>query len=107
MSVPDDATPPSDLILYQTEDGKTRIQCRFEDDNLWLTQAQIGGLYQKDVKTINEHLLNIDEEKELVESSTIRTFRIVRIEGKCHARMPLPRKPVSWFNRPEMHENHS
>jgi hypothetical protein len=76
------ATPPSDLILYQTEDGKTRIQCRFEDDNLWLTQAQIGELYQKDVKKINEHLLNIYEEKELVESSTIRKFRIVRIEGK-------------------------
>jgi hypothetical protein len=82
MSVPGEATPPSDLILYQTEDGKTRIQCRFEDDNLWLTQAQIGELYQKDVKTINEHLLNIYEEKELAESSTIRKFRIVRMEGK-------------------------
>ena len=82
MSVPGEATPPSDLILYQTEDGKTRIQCRFEDDNLWLTQAQIGELYQKNVKTINEHLLNIYEEKELAESSTIRKFRIVRIEGK-------------------------
>lgn len=82
MRDPSQATPPSDLILYQTEDGKTRIQCRFEDDNLWLTQAQIGELYQKDVKTINEHLLNIYEEKELTESSTIRKFRIVRIEGK-------------------------
>jgi Virulence protein len=82
MSSPGDATPPSDLILYQTEDGKTRIQCRFEDESLWLTQAQIGDLYQKDVKTINEHLLNVYEEKELAESSTIRKFRIVRIEGK-------------------------
>lgn len=53
MSSPSEAMPPSDLILYQTEDGKSRIQCRFEDDNLWLTQAQIGELYQKDVKTIN------------------------------------------------------
>ena len=81
MRDPNQATPPSDLILYQTEDGKTRIQCRFEDDNLWLTQAQIGELYQKDVKTINEHLLNIYEEKELAESSTIRKFRIVQQEG--------------------------
>jgi hypothetical protein len=56
MRDPSQATPPSDLILEQTEDGKTRIQCRFEDDNIWLTQAQIGELYQKDVKTINEHL---------------------------------------------------
>ena len=106
MSIPGNINSPSDLILYQTEDGKTRIQCRFEDDNLWLTQAQIGELYQKGFKTINEHLLNIDEEKELAESSTIRKFRIVRIGGKRHARMPLPRKPVNWFTRREMHENH-
>jgi hypothetical protein len=82
MRDPDEATPASDLILYQTEDGRTRIQCRFEEENLWLSQAQIGDLYQKDVKTINEHLLNIYEEKELAEISTIRKFRIVRIEGK-------------------------
>ena len=82
MRDPGEATPASDLILYQTEDGRTRIQCRFEEENLWLSQAQIGDLYQKDVKTINEHLLNIYEEKELAEISTIRKFRIVRIEGK-------------------------
>ena len=82
MRDPGEATPASDLILYQTEDGKTRIKCRFEEENLWLSQAQIGDLYQKDVKTINEHLLNIYEEKELAEISTIRKFRIVRIEGK-------------------------
>jgi hypothetical protein len=82
MRDPGEATPASDLILYQTEDGKTRIQCRFEEENLWLSQAQIGDLYQKDVKTINEHLLNIYEEKELAEISTIRKLRIVRIEGK-------------------------
>jgi hypothetical protein len=75
-------TPVSDLILYQTEDGKTRIQCRFEDESIWLPQAQIAELYQKDVKTINEHLLNIYEDKELDEDSTIRKFRIVRLEGK-------------------------
>lgn len=77
-----EAVPPSDLILYQTEDGKTRIQCRFEDDSLWLSQAQMGELYKKDVKTINEHILNIYEEKELDECSTFRKFRIVRQEGK-------------------------
>ena len=39
-------TPASDLILYQTEDGKTRIQCRFEDKSIWLTQAQIAEPFQ-------------------------------------------------------------
>jgi hypothetical protein len=82
MSETTEPSPPSDLILYQTEDGKTRIQCRFEDESIWLTQAQIAELYQKDVKTINEHLLNIYEDKELDEDSTIRKFRIVRLEGK-------------------------
>ncbi len=82
MSETMEPTPGSDLILYQTEDGKTRIQCRFEDESIWLTQAQIAELYQKDVKTINEHLLNIHEDKELDENSTIRKFRIVRLEGK-------------------------
>jgi hypothetical protein len=80
MNVPSDQA--SDLILYQTEDGKTRIQCRFEHGSIWLTQAQIAELYQKDAKTINEHLLNIYEDKELDEDSTIRKFRIVRLEGK-------------------------
>jgi hypothetical protein len=82
MNPSSEAVPPSDLILYQTEDGKTRIQCRFEDDSLWLSQAQMGELYQKDVKTINEHIQNIYEEKELDECSTFRKFRIVRQEGK-------------------------
>ncbi len=82
MSDSAEQTPVSNLILYQTEDGKTRIECRFQEESIWLTQAQIGELYQKDVKTINEHLLNIYEEKELDESATIRKFRIVRLEGK-------------------------
>ena len=82
MSKSMEPIPPSNLILYQTEDGKTRIECRFQEESIWLTQAQIGELYQKDVKTINEHLLNIYEEKELDESATIRKFRIVRFEGK-------------------------
>lgn len=74
--------PPSDLVLYQAEDGKIRIKCRFKDENIWLSQSQIADLYQKDVKTINEHLVNIYEDKELAESATIRKFRIVQTEGK-------------------------
>ena len=76
-----DPGPNSDLILYQTEDGRTRIQCRFENETLWLTQALIAELFQKDVRTINEHLLNIFEEGELHRKATIRKFRIVRQEG--------------------------
>jgi len=73
--------PQSEFILYQTEDGRTRIQCRFENESIWLSQALIGELFQKDVRTINEHLVNVFEEGELRREATIRKFRIVRQEG--------------------------
>ena len=44
-----------EIILYQTEDGQTRIQCRFEDKAIWLTQKLMGELFQKDIRTIDEH----------------------------------------------------
>jgi hypothetical protein len=78
----DESFPNSEIILYQTEDGRTRVQCRFENETLWLTQALISELFDKDVRTINEHLANIFEEGELGREATIRKFRIVRIEGK-------------------------
>ena len=59
-----------------------RIQCRFEGEAIWLTQALIAELFQKDVRTINEHLVNIFAEGELTREATIRKFRIVRTEGK-------------------------
>ena len=74
--------PNSEIILYQTEDGRTRVQCRFENETLWLSQALIAELFEKDVRTINEHLVNIYEEGELRREATIRKFRIVRLEGR-------------------------
>ena len=73
--------PGSELILYQTEDGRTRIQCRFEEGNVWLTQALIAELYQVAVSTVNEHLKGIYGDGELPREPTIRKFRIVRFEG--------------------------
>ena len=75
-------SPNSDFILYQTEDGRTRIQCRFEDETLWLSQAHIAELFQVTVPTVNEHLKGIFAEGELITGATIRNFRIVRLEGK-------------------------
>jgi hypothetical protein len=77
----DPPPPPSPIILYQTEDGRTRIQCRFDGETLWLTQAQLAELFGKDVRTVNEHLVNIYDEGELLREATIRRFRIVRLEG--------------------------
>lgn len=77
----DPAPPTGEIVLYQTEDGRTRVQCRFVDETLWLSQALIAELFQKDVRTVNEHLQNIYEEGELEARATIRKFRIVRREG--------------------------
>ena len=78
----DSTPPPSALLLYQTEDGHTRIQCRFEHDTLWLSQALIAELFGVTVPTVNEHLKGIFGEKELESSATVRKFRIVRVEGR-------------------------
>jgi hypothetical protein len=73
-----------EIILYQTEDGRTRIQCRFENETLWLTQKLMAELFQKDVRTINEHIQNIFEERELAPDSVIRKFRITAADGKFY-----------------------
>lgn len=73
--------PQGEFVLFTSADGRTRVECRFESDTLWLSQAVMAELYDKDVRTINEHLINIYNEGELVQNATIRKFRIVRLEG--------------------------
>jgi len=68
----------TDILIYQTEDGNTKIDVRFENETVWMTQKAIAELYQKGVNTINEHIKNIYAEGELQESSTIRKNRIVK-----------------------------
>ena len=75
---PDDS---GEFLLYQTEDGQTRIEVRLAHDTIWLPQRLIADLFQVSVKTANEHLVNIYAENELDPSATIRKFRIVQIEG--------------------------
>ncbi len=69
------------IEIYQTADGETQIEVRLEDETLWLNQRQMAELFDKDVRTVNEHIKNIFSDKELDEDSTIRKFRIVRQEG--------------------------
>jgi hypothetical protein len=75
------AALPSELLLYQSEDGETRIDVRLVDESVWLTQAQMAELFDKDVRTINEHIGNVYAEGECDEGATLRKFRIVRTEG--------------------------
>ena len=71
----------SEFILYQTEDGKTRIQCRLENETLWLTQAQIADLFQTTPQNVTLHLKAIYAEGELDETATCKDYLQVRQEG--------------------------
>ena len=72
--------PPGELLLYETEDGRTRVERRFLEDSLWLSKAHIAKLYAVSVKTVNEHRVNIFAAGELTPEATIWKFRIVRRE---------------------------
>ncbi len=64
----------SDLIIYTTEDGLTKVDVAFDEDTVWLTQEQMAELFQKSKSTINEHIQNIYKEGELQAENTMRKF---------------------------------
>ncbi len=71
-----------DIVIYQTQDGLTQINVRFEDETVWLTQAQLVELYQSSKSNISEHIKHIFEEGELDEISVVRNFRTTASDGK-------------------------
>ena len=85
---------PSGIILYQTENGRLPVRCRFGKEKLWLTQVQMAALCQTGEPNINLHVKKICAEKELDENTTIGFYVMVRLEHKwpvsrlkteCHA----------------------
>lgn len=74
--------PTSEILLYQTEDGSVRLDVRLQDESLWLTQLQMAELFQKDKRTISEHIQNIFAEGELDENSVVRNFRTTAADTK-------------------------
>ncbi|MFG6348355.1 MAG: virulence RhuM family protein [Lachnospiraceae bacterium] len=72
----------SEIIIYQTEDGNTKIDVKFQDETVWLTQAQLCELYQTSKSNISEHIKHIFEEGELEEASVVRNFRTTGADGK-------------------------
>jgi hypothetical protein len=81
MTEPGGSATSSEIVFYQGEDGRSRIQVRLESGTVWLTQRLLAELFQKDVRTVNEHLQNIFEEGEADPGATIRKVRIVQTEG--------------------------
>ncbi len=70
------------IAIYSPQKGAVRLEVKLERNTVWLTQLQMADLFEKDVRTISEHILNIYQEGELSKKSTIRKFRIVQKEGK-------------------------
>jgi len=78
----------SQILIYQTTDGKTKIETRLENETVWLSIEQMGELFQKSRSTINEHILNIYKEEELEESQTMRKIGI----------SDFSTKPTNYYN---------
>ena len=66
----------SELIMYQTEDGKTKIDVRLENETVWLSQAQIAELFQRDRSVISKHIKNVFSEGEMDEKSNVQNLHI-------------------------------
>ena len=72
----------SQIIIYQTEDNRTKIDVRLENETVWLSQKMMAELFQTTVPNINIHLKNIYEEGELADRATIKELLIVQQEGR-------------------------
>ena len=77
----------SELIMYQTEDGRTKIDVRLENETVWLTQAQIAELFQRDRSVISRHIRNVFSEGELDEKSNVQNLHIANSD-----------KPVAFYS---------
>ncbi|MCX5702972.1 MAG: hypothetical protein NT066_00510 [Candidatus Omnitrophica bacterium] len=71
-----------EIVIYQTKDRKVQLEVKLKQETVWLTQKQMSKLFEKDIRTINEHIHNIFKEKELEKNSVIRNFRITA--GSIH-----------------------
>ncbi len=80
----DEPLPQSEIILYQTEDGRTRVQVRLQDETVWLTQQQMAELFQRERSVITKHIRNIFEEGELVEEAVCANHARTAADGKTY-----------------------
>ena len=72
----------TEIIMYRSEDGATKIDVRMQDETVWLSQAQMVELFQSSKANISEHIKNIFVEGELIENSVVRNFRTTAADGK-------------------------
>ena len=73
----------SNILIYQSQDGSTKIQVQLSDNTVWLSQADMVELFQSSKSNISEHIKPIFEEGELQEDSVVRKFRTTADDGNC------------------------
>ena len=89
--------PESQLLIYQLEDRRTRIDVRLEDETVWLTQAQMVELFQTTKQNTSLHVRNIFSEGELKESSVVKEYLTTALDGKKYV--------LLWTAYPVEHEH--
>jgi hypothetical protein len=75
----------TEIIIYQTEDGRTKINVRMENETVWLTQMQMAELFLSSKPNISEHIRHIFDEGELIEDAVVRNFRTTAADGKSYS----------------------
>ena len=73
--------PAGDILLYQTDDGQTRLEVRIQEETVWLTQQQMAELFQTTKQNVSLHIQNIFREGELVPAATVKESLTAQIEG--------------------------
>ena len=81
-----DKTPPepAEILLYQTEDGQTRLEVAFRGETCWLSLNQLAELFQRDKSVISRHIRNLFDEGELARGSVVAKFATTAVDGKTH-----------------------
>ncbi len=74
----------SNIIIYTTEDGMTKIETTFDEDTVWLSIDQMAELFQRDKSTISRHIKNIFSEGELVRESVVANIATTAADGKTY-----------------------
>ena len=87
------APTPGEFLLYETEDGRTRVECRFAEDNLWLSQAMMAELFQTSPQNITLHLKALYADGEIAPEATCKSYLQVRSEGERQVR-----RTVKFYN---------
>lgn len=86
----------TELIIYQTEDGRTKIDVHMENETVWLSLEQMSELFQRDKSTISRHIKNVFADGELLEEATVANFATVQMEAI--ERLPETLRTIIWMS---------